>query len=210
MWSRRTLKMVSKRYQSTAQSRGFYKLLNIPETANQQEIAEAYQIKCETLSTQLSTANEEQMEKILEDIYNLDKAIKVLKDPFSKRDYDMKLKLNKLDELEEEDADNHYRNLFSDKSYNDYMKKKEEEKLKRAADKLAQASRTEGHNSTKNREPQTVSSHGLNPDECSPEEDRLEGNKILKENMKYVSYFWGAAICIGGGFYAYKQITSTV
>ena len=144
----------SHRYQSSNEpppnqtlSRGFYKILNIPENSTQPQIFEAYQDKCDSLSDQLTAAKEEDMDQIMEELYRIDKAFKVLKDPFQKRDYDMKLKLNKLEELDEEhaDPDNHYRNLFSDKAYTKFVEEnervkelKESERIRLAEEKRKQ------------------------------------------------------------------------
>ena len=108
---------------------------------------------------------------------------RTLNEPFSKRDYDRKLREGNLEDLDEDDPDSHYRNLFSDKAFKDFQRKQEARDLEKQA-KVAENSESE---------------------EDTAKRDKEYAKQILAQNMKYVGYFWTFAVVMGAAGYYIKS-----
>merc|ERR1711879_604511 len=176
----------------------FYQLIGITEDhkkVTREQIIDGYSESLETLSQKMGGSADADIEKLMDEMYLIDKAYKTLKDPVLRRDYDKKLEEGRLGELD--DGDSHYQDLYSDKGFQNFKKTRQEQKMKTAI-----ASQIPGE-------------RNFWPNESKPAGEKLidhaadigsSGWFEDPKNKKYIGYLWGSMLGLGVVIYGLSRL----
>ena len=186
--------------QTKKSPKNFYQLLNLnPDKFKDTDLHKAYEKAMENLAEKMG-AHDGDLEDLMEEMMAIDKAYKTLKNPMTRRDYTLKLKAGKLDELD--DADSHYQDLFSDLGYQKFKAKNDAKKQELAMKqkKLESQEKFQEENFIEKGE------NMIGKNFKDPLDYSKGFSAMIAENQKYVGYVWTSCLGIGLLMYGFSKL----
>merc|ERR1711879_1029189 len=163
----------------------FYQLIGITEDhkkVTREQIIDGYSESLETLSQKMGGSADADIEKLMDEMYLIDKAYKTLEE-------------GRLGELD--DGDSHYQDLYSDKGFQNFKKTRQEQKMKTAI-----ASQIPGERNFWPNENKPVGEKLIDHATDIGSSGWFEDPK----NKKYIGYLWGSMLGLGVVIYGLSRL----